>query len=277
MSTADYRTATAAEVALMLDWAAEEGWNPGLEDAAPFFASDPGGFFVATVDNRPVAAISVVNHSDSFAFLGLYLCRPEYRGRGIGLGLWTHALAHAGERTVGLDGVPAQEANYARSGFVLTGRTRRLLGIVPIAEVRLPIATEEDGEVIHQLDQAANGFARPNFLKAWTTETATRKTVLLERDGQVSGFATARRCRGAGKVGPIVAPSPEEAFDLTVQAAAAAGTNEIMIDVPDTQAEFEALLGDRGFVEVFATARMYRGTPPTSAKTLRATATLELG
>ncbi len=86
------RTATLADVNLMLDWAADEGWNPGLDDAAAFHASDPEGFFVAERAGAPVAAISVVNHDDRNAFLGLYLCRPEWRGQGIGLALWNHAL-----------------------------------------------------------------------------------------------------------------------------------------------------------------------------------------
>lgn len=84
------------DLSRVLDWAADEGWNPGLDDAAAFLASDPEGFFVTEADGAPVAAISVVNHSPDFAFLGLYLCQPAWRGRGIGLRLWTHALTHAG-------------------------------------------------------------------------------------------------------------------------------------------------------------------------------------
>ena len=74
------RTARGNEIALMLDWAAAEGWNPGLEDAAAFVAADPEGFFVAEVAGEVVAAISVVHHGADHAFLGLYLCRPDHRG-----------------------------------------------------------------------------------------------------------------------------------------------------------------------------------------------------
>ena len=57
------------------------------------------GFLVRRVAGRPVSAISVVNHSESFAFLGLYLCHPDFRGRGHGLAIWNAGLAHAGART----------------------------------------------------------------------------------------------------------------------------------------------------------------------------------
>ena len=32
------------EVQLAVDWAAVEGWNPGLNDAAIFYRADPQGF-----------------------------------------------------------------------------------------------------------------------------------------------------------------------------------------------------------------------------------------
>ena len=54
-----------------------------------------------------------------FGFLGLYIVRQDYRGRGLGLRLFRAALDRlAGCTTVGLDGVVAQQSNYAKSGFV---------------------------------------------------------------------------------------------------------------------------------------------------------------
>ena len=43
------------ELGLALDWAAEEGWNPGFDDAEPFHAADPGGFFLGELGGEPVA------------------------------------------------------------------------------------------------------------------------------------------------------------------------------------------------------------------------------
>ena len=37
------RTMSRDEVALAVDWAAQEGWNPGLHDAQTFRVADPGG------------------------------------------------------------------------------------------------------------------------------------------------------------------------------------------------------------------------------------------
>ena len=273
----EYRTATLPEIQLMLTWAATEGWNPGREDAAAFHAADPDGFFVAILDGQVLAAISVVNHSDAFAFLGLYICRPEYRGKGIGFGLWSHALKHAGGRTIGLDGVPEQEENYAKSGFVLAGRTRRLQGSIQGVELSYPLATSADFAGIEQLDREANGCNRPNFLKSWTANCDTRKTVLYHHGGAIAGFATARICADGCKIGPIIAPTLSGAFDLAVQAAAAVKQTNAIIDTPDTATDFGQLLESKGFIETFATARMYRGKAPKKESKLRAITTMELG
>ncbi|KPP91416.1 MAG: Acetyltransferase (GNAT) domain [Rhodobacteraceae bacterium HLUCCA08] len=277
MSGTGFRSATLAEIRLMLDWAAAEGWNPGLDDADAFHAADPAGFFVATRGADPVAAISVVNHSPGLAFLGLYICRPEMRGQGVGLGLWRHALAHAQGRVVGLDGVPAQQANYARSGFVRFGETRRMQGRVAAVARTAPVAGPGDFEALARLDRAANGHDRRAFLRAWTAPGATRKTVLLRDRAGVAGFATARICRQGGKIGPVVAPDPAAAVALVEQAAAAIGRTGVSVDVPQAAGAFADLLRGAGFVETFTTARMYRGTPPMAGPGLQAIATMELG
>ncbi|WP_421906683.1 GNAT family N-acetyltransferase [Mameliella sp.] len=271
------RTATLDEIGLMLDWATAEGWNPGLADARAFHAADPEGFFVAEADSQPVAAISVVNHSPQVAFLGLYICLPEHRGRGIGYALWTHALTHAGARTVGLDGVPAQEANYAKSGFVLAGRTRRFEGSLSPCDTSPVLATAADLDVIGHLDRAANGYDRPAFLAEWTAQSDSRKTVVLRTSRGVTGFATARLCRDGCKIGPIVAPTTEEALTLARQGASALNRTSVIIDTPDAPSGLGQRLQDLGFEESFATARMYRGTPPSPGPALQAIATMELG
>ncbi|MBU0726450.1 MAG: GNAT family N-acetyltransferase [Alphaproteobacteria bacterium] len=273
------RTMTPAELDSVIDWAAGEGWNPGLEDAAAFLVADPGGFFVSLQDGVPIAAISVVNHSPDFAFLGLYICRPEWRGKGLGLALWDHALLHAGSRVIGLDGVAAQQANYAKSGFVRSGATRRLEGRIGqegSADIR-PM-TSADLPALLALDERANGYTRPAFLVVWLQEMKTRQTLVLEAPGGPVGFATIRLCRSGAKIGPIVAPDAAAALRL-IRAAAGLfpDCGAIIVDVPDSNTALSGMLEAAGMVETFATARMYKGTPPPGSALLHAPATLELG
>src|SRR5262245_36163164 len=118
------------EIALAADWAAAEGWNPGLNDAACFATVDPQGFLIGELEGKPAATVSCVNYDDRFAFLGFYIVPPELRGRGLGLRIWQAAIAHAGARTIGLDGVVAQQDNYRKSGFALAYRNVRYGGRV---------------------------------------------------------------------------------------------------------------------------------------------------
>ncbi len=107
----EIRTASAEEFATAVDWAAAEGWNPGLDDLAASHAADPGGFLMGFDGDEPVSSISVVRYGDDFGFLGFYIVRPDWRGRGIGLDIWNAGMARLEGRTVGLDGVVAQQEN----------------------------------------------------------------------------------------------------------------------------------------------------------------------
>jgi GNAT superfamily N-acetyltransferase len=262
----------------MLDWARQEGWNPGLDDAPPFWAADPQGYFVAEADGQPVASISVVNHDAGFAFLGLYICRPDHRGQGIAYGLWQHALAHAGDRTVGLDGVPAQQDNYRKSGFVPAGSTLRMQGRVRArADDAVRRAAPGDTAALLSLDRRANGYDRGAFLVPWTASVARRTTLVLDEAGTVSGFATVRLCHAGIKIGPVAAPDATAAMRLIRAAAGVFDADSAMIDVSAGNRPLLCLLEAEGLAASFPTARMYRGAAPRQDGTLQAAGTLELG
>ncbi len=272
------RTMTCQELGTILEWAAAEGWNPGTGDAPAFHAADPEGFFVSEVDGALAAAISVVNHSDSFAFLGLYICHPDHRGQGIGLALWQHALQHAGDRTIGLDGVPAQQENYRRSGFRPAAETSRFEGALAAApDDRLrPAATSEIPELI-DLANASAGYAMDVFLSGWLADTDGRHTLVLESDGRIAGFATCRRCLRGSKIGPLVADTQETAEALLHAISAQIPGEYFVIDIPNDMTALAEHCRTIGMACSFSTARMYRGTPPTAATGIRTIATLELG
>jgi ribosomal protein S18 acetylase RimI-like enzyme len=108
---------TRHELNLAIDWAAIEGWNPGSYDADCFYAADPNGFLIGLLGDEPIATISVVKYGDSFGFLGFYIVKPEYRGMGYGIQIWNAGLEYLKGRTIGLDGVLAQQSNYSKSGL----------------------------------------------------------------------------------------------------------------------------------------------------------------
>ncbi len=268
---------TLSDLETVLDWAAEEGWNPGLDDAEAFLAADPGGFFLTEDDGVPVAAISVVNHSADFAFLGLYICRPSHRGRGIGYALWQHALEHAGNRTVGLDGVPDQQENYLKSRFAHAGSTVRYAGHVDaVQDSAIRPAGPAETEQLVAMEADASGWEKQSYLAKWFSPTNSRKTFVLESDGVISGVATVRRCRSGAKIGPLIAADADSALRL-IRHAAQAVDSSVMIDVPESSTPLGALCGNLELEAVFHTARMYRGDGRSGSASCFAVATLELG
>ena len=215
----------------------------------------------------------MVNHSDAFAFLGLYICVPEWRRRGVGLDLWQIALLHADKRTIGLDGVPVQQKNYEASGFVSSGRTTRFTGSIrgSIGEVSEAIPSMDDA--LASLEAKATGYQKHSFMRHWLTPCTTRKTLALQ-DAQ--GFVTVRKCKAGTKIGPLVAHSFEDAKRL-LHAAAGIFEGSVTIDVPDDAGELTAYCTQLGMTSDFSTARMYRGRAPRSGKLIYSVATLELG
>ncbi|QBF32655.1 GNAT family N-acetyltransferase [Thalassococcus sp. S3] len=268
-----------SELEAVLTWAAEEGWNPGLADAAGFHAADQEGFFLTRVDGVPVASVSVVNHDPENAFLGLYLCHPDWRGQGLGLQTWQVAIAHAGSRSIGLDGVPEQEHNYRRSGFTKTGSSLRHEGRLdgrPSPNVRSAAPT--DTEFLINLDARANGYARRAFLNAWLQQKEdVRGTRVYLRDREICGFATWRQCQIGTKIGPLIAPDLSASIELISDIAALRPDGPLIIDTPEGNGALRRELELNGFSIPFVTARMFRGAIPDTDATLQAIATMELG
>lgn len=117
-----------ADLQLAVDWAAQEGWNPGLHDVTPFWAADPGGLLMGSIDGEPASVISAVRYGSRYGFIGLYIVKPAFRGQDRGWAIWQVAMQRLQGRTVGLDGVVAQQDNYRRSGFELAHRNARYAG-----------------------------------------------------------------------------------------------------------------------------------------------------
>ena len=117
------------EMHLAIEWAADEGWNPGLYDGPVFYATDPKGFFIGLLNREPIGCISTVAYDSDFGFLGFYIVKPAFPGMGFGLQLWIRGMEHLAGMNVGLDGVPAQIDNYRKSGFALAYRNVRYEGV----------------------------------------------------------------------------------------------------------------------------------------------------
>ena len=269
----------ADEIPAAIEWAAHEGWNPGLADAACFAAVDPDGFFIGELDGGMAATVSCVNYSPSFAFLGFYMVRPDLRGRGLGLQIWKTAIAHASSRVIGLDGVVAQQANYREFGFELAYANIRYGGIVAAKAPDAGIVALRDVPMaaVEASDATLFPAPRPAFLRAWVGAPGHIGRALM-RDGALSGWGVIRPCRRGWKVGPLVADDRAAAEAVLSALIADIGGGEIFLDVPGVNHEAVALAQSLGLAPVFETARMYTGrVPPLRLEQVFGVTTFELG
>jgi hypothetical protein len=274
-------TASAADVMLMAEWAAAEGWNPGLTDARAFVVADPRGFLVGRMDGEPVTCISVVRYGEAFGFLGMYIARPNARGRGFGYRTWQAGMARLTGRTVALDGVVAQQDNYRRSGFQLAWRNVRFEGPAPDVAapqgVRIVDAREIPFDQLAAYDRRFFGAPRDAFLAAWIS-VPDRSACVAVREGDIVGFAVLRDAHAASRVGPLFAVDGSIALALVSSLARERAATAVAVDVPGVNAPALAWAEAAGWKPSFESARMYTGqAPEIEPSGLFGITTLELG
>src|SRR5256885_8448307 len=272
------RPMTRAEVDLAIEWAAQEGWNPGLRDAENFYAADPNGFFVAELSGRPAGCISAVAYDATFGFLGLYIVKPELRGQGVGLQLWQQAMDYLGTRNIGLDGVVAQQANYHRSGFQLAYRNMRYGGVVrAIPRDRCVDLTQRPFAEIYAYDNEIFPAPREAFLRSWL-RPETGVALGMEDGGKLVAYGVLRACRAGYKIGPLFADHEAYADNVLLALAQHAQGATIFLDAPEVNPGAIALAEHHGLSRVFETARMYtKGAPALPLHRVFGVTTFELG
>ena len=271
-------TATLDEMRLMVDWGAEEGWNPGLHDAECYRKADPEGFLMGFLDGEPISSVSAVRYGD-FGFIGYFLVRPSMRGKGYGRAIWLAAMERLQGCVMGLDGVLEQQDNYRRDGFVLAFRNIRyevsgagevaagVTGVAAAAGAIIDINTQ-----LPAVEDALMAYTEPffpasrrDFLGAWLRQRDGRALAIrgnLKPDA-IAGYGVMRRCRTGYRLGPLFADSPELAETLFSAFRGCVGTGEsLTLDVPECHSEAVRLAERHGMQPAFETARMYLGPAP---------------
>jgi GNAT superfamily N-acetyltransferase len=281
------RNMTRAEVDRLVDWAAREGWNPGLHDAELFWATDPEAFIAAELDGALIGGGAITAYGGEFGFMGFFIMRPEFRGRGLGDQLWQArrerllARLHPGA-SIGMDGVFDMQGYYARGGFVFSHRNLRLR-----TEIDRPPAHPDGEDVVALSTVAFDALAaydrrcfpapRPTFLKGWIAQ-ADALALGLRRGGTLAGYGVVRRCREGCKIGPLFADDRAAAEALYLRLAGFAAGGALFLDAPENNPEAMALVQAHRMTEVFGCARMYLGpTPAVAQDRVFGVTTFELG
>lgn len=252
------------ELDVVLERAAEEGWNPGFNDADCFWDIDPDGFFMGVLDGRPVARAAAVIYDDRFAFCGMYIVDKAYRGQGYGLAITQARLEYVGERNAGLDGVVTMQDKYKRLGYRIAHRSVRY-GFTPQAQQGapaeiVPVSTVPFPELLNY-DTRHFPAQRGSFLKRWIAQPNAVALAFVDA-GVLKGYGVIRGCRTGHKIGPLFADDTAVAEALFCALCNHGTGTPVFMDVPEVNAAGMDLAQRYHMHSQFECARMYLKNDP---------------
>lgn len=263
-----FRAATRAEFDLAVDWAAKEGWNPGLDDREIFWESDPEGFVCVEREGEVIATGSIVSYGGAFGFMGFFIVREDLRGQGIGRRFWHWRKRQLQSRlqpgaSIGMDGVFDMQRFYASGGFAFSHRNLRMEGIGQTRAVKPGIVdlSRITFELVSEYDRRCFGFARDLFLRKWIAMKQAKACGAYD-DSNLKGFGVIRKCLSGYKIGPLFADSAEIGEALFSALANEAIGEPLILDTPENNPAAIDLAKRHGMKEVFGCARMYCGSAP---------------
>lgn len=275
------RKATRSQLDILVEWAAKEGWNPGLYDADSFYTTDPKGFLIGFIDDEPISSISSVAYDQTFGFLGFYIVKPDYRGNGYGIQIWNEAIKNLPTQNIGLDGVVAQQKNYMKSGFKFAYRNIRYEGVGlkrGVSPTNIVSLSTIPFELVQSYDDSIFPVTRPTFLGSWLRQPESLSIGVL-RGGKLHGYSMVRKCRNGFKVGPLFADNEKIADSLFLEMLEFVGEKiPIFLDIPEPNQQAVQLAERYQMKPMFETARMYTKEPPNvPIKKVFGLTTFELG
>ena len=256
------------ELDQIIDWAADEGWNPGLHDADVFWAADPDGFIVAEKDGHLIGGGSIVSYEGRFGFMGLFIMHPEHRGKGLGGQLWHQRLKRLIQRLnspplIGMDGVFNMQDWYSQGGFRFVARDLRYEGI---AQSHGPSGVTVDVSdapfsLLDDYDAAHFPARRSRFLQNWIRYPGSIGKAVFS-DNKLQAYGLIRPCREGFKVGPLFADDLSLASHVFHDLSSCVPGEKIFLDVPEDNPAALTLVQTEDMREVFGCARMYYGEAP---------------
>lgn len=252
----------------LIDWASNEGWNPGKNDAEVFWNTDPDGFYGFYYENQLIAGGAIISYNKEYGFMGLFIVHRDFRNKGIGNKLWHFRRDLLINKLnpnapIGMDGVLAMQSFYNKGGFNIAFRDERYefkSKTIPFSINVSPI-NKEDFEKINEYDSIYFGCQRAIFLKNWLQMPESKAIKYTEND-RILGYAVIRKAETGYKIGPLFANNQKIAEELFKSCLSIAPNNSVFLDIPTTNQNAVSLVKKYNGKYVFECARMYYGEAP---------------
>jgi GNAT superfamily N-acetyltransferase len=236
-------------------------WPYRLEDWQ--FALDLGQGYAVERDGCLVGTALWWRYGPDFASAGMIIVDPAMQKQGIGARLMDAMLRDASGFRMILNSTIEGRALYTRLGFESYGEVTQHQAILSKApamdrNVTVRAALGEDHAAIREVDRAASGMDRDGLIVALL---AVADTVVVERNGAISGYGMVRRWGRGVVIGPVIARDETDARAIIAVLASAHEGNFVRIDT--TQAcGLAPWLVSIGLPQVDKVVAMSLGAPP---------------
>jgi len=243
-----------------------EQWPHRKQDIAGMLALGNGR--IAEIGGEVIGSAMWWNWGDGVTTLGMVIVSRSFRGGGIGRLLLESVLEEIGDRstmTIASDsGLPL----LRKLGFRGVSEIRQHQGaafaapLIPLAEgERIRPMGSNDLAAVTALTQAVTGLERPSVM-AMLLEKG--HGIVLDREGEMTGFAIFRRFGRGYVIGPVVAPDITRAKALIAQWLGARSGEFIRLDLLG-DCGLHDWLEELGLVRINHFVTMVRGEEPQPA------------
>jgi ribosomal protein S18 acetylase RimI-like enzyme len=263
--TVTIRTMTVDDLPLCRHLVEQAGWNQLDQDWLRAMELEPAGCFVAEAEGQPVATTTVCCFGQ-IAWIAMVLVDKQMRGRGIAKDLLRHAIQYCeekGMRTIRLDATALGKGLYQTLGFEAEYEVVRYAGN-PVVDtghqigVRPLFETDLAFNRIAEFDQRITQTDRRAFLHH-LVKLSPYTCYYQTKNGSVAGYAACRAGANAVQIGPAIALTSHDGFDLLHAITSHFQGKKAYIDVPTENEAACQWLEAAGFTEQRRFTRMYLG------------------
>ena len=251
------------------------GWNQTANDWKCFLKASPAGCFVAVVDGTVRGTAATISYERRFAWVGMVLVDPEFRGQGIGTRLLEKTITYLDATkipAIKLDATPQGRPIYEKLGFTPEYEIARLIlkrpPKIPDAQTVSESVSVNSNQLqaIVAADEEIFGASRSDLLRS-LHQNAPDLTVAEWRNGNLQGYAFGRHGSFADQLGPWVAMDSQAARRLLETFLHRCSGETLVVDCLQANQMAGELVHAHGFSYSRPLIRMYRGKNQFPGKT----------